>query len=220
MNQDGLVNHELVSALADGQLRGEQFAGVLASLVESREALSTWHAYHVVGDALRCADLADGRADLAFVARLRSRLPSSVDAPQSAAVLATEAVVLAAGIPSVVVAAGPNGRRSESANDPVTRWKLLAGMASMVAVAAVGWQLSSGNAASGSAAQLASVPGATIAATASVPATQAGMAEPPVMLRDARLDELLAAHKQFGGTSALQMPAGFLRNATFENTGR
>ena len=40
------------------------------------------------------------------------------------------------------------------------------------------------------------------------------------MLRDARLDELLAAHKQFGGISALQMPAGFLRNATFENPAR
>ena len=41
-----------------------------------------------------------------------------------------------------------------------------------------------------------------------------------VMIRDPRLDELLAAHKQFGSTSALQMPAGFLRNATFESPGR
>jgi len=42
----------------------------------------------------------------------------------------------------------------------------------------------------------------------------------PVMLRDPRLDELLQAHKQFGSTSALQMPAGFLRNATFEEPSR
>jgi sigma-E factor negative regulatory protein RseA len=41
-----------------------------------------------------------------------------------------------------------------------------------------------------------------------------------VMIRDPRLDELLAAHKQFGSTSALQMPAGFLRNATFETPDR
>jgi sigma-E factor negative regulatory protein RseA len=41
-------------------------------------------------------------------------------------------------------------------------------------------------------------------------------AGPQTMLRDPRLDELLAAHKQYGGASALQMPAGFLRNATFE----
>jgi sigma-E factor negative regulatory protein RseA len=41
-------------------------------------------------------------------------------------------------------------------------------------------------------------------------------AEAPVMIRDPQLDALLAAHRQFGGTSALQMPAGFLRRATFE----
>jgi sigma-E factor negative regulatory protein RseA len=40
------------------------------------------------------------------------------------------------------------------------------------------------------------------------------------MIRDPRLDELLAAHKQFGGASALQQPAGFLRNATFQPAGR
>ena len=39
------------------------------------------------------------------------------------------------------------------------------------------------------------------------------------MLRDPRLDELLAAHRQLGG-AALQMPSGFLRNATFEGPGR
>ena len=41
-----------------------------------------------------------------------------------------------------------------------------------------------------------------------------------VMIRDPRLDELLAAHKQFGSTSTLQMPAGFLRNATFDSPSR
>ena len=44
--------------------------------------------------------------------------------------------------------------------------------------------------------------------------------QPQVMIRDPRIDELMAAHKQFGGTSALQMPAGFLRNATFEGPAR
>ena len=33
------------------------------------------------------------------------------------------------------------------------------------------------------------------------------------MLRDQRLDEFLAAHQEAGGSS---MPAGFMRNATFE----
>ncbi len=40
------------------------------------------------------------------------------------------------------------------------------------------------------------------------------------MIRDPRLDEFLAAHRQLGGASALQMPAGFLRNATFEGPNR
>jgi len=41
-----------------------------------------------------------------------------------------------------------------------------------------------------------------------------------VMLRDPRLDALLAAHRQHGGVTALQMPAGFLRNATFDEGAR
>ena len=36
------------------------------------------------------------------------------------------------------------------------------------------------------------------------------------VLRDPRLEELMAAHRQAGGMSALQMPAGFLRNAAFD----
>jgi sigma-E factor negative regulatory protein RseA len=51
-------------------------------------------------------------------------------------------------------------------------------------------------------------------------ATNIGSDGPQIMIRDPRLDELLAAHKQFGSTSALQMPAGFLRNATFEAPAR
>jgi sigma-E factor negative regulatory protein RseA len=35
------------------------------------------------------------------------------------------------------------------------------------------------------------------------------------MLRNPQLDALIAAHNQAGGTSALQMPSGFLRSATF-----
>jgi sigma-E factor negative regulatory protein RseA len=36
------------------------------------------------------------------------------------------------------------------------------------------------------------------------------------VLRDARLEQLLSEHRQFGGMSALQAPAGFLRNATYD----
>ena len=40
------------------------------------------------------------------------------------------------------------------------------------------------------------------------------------MIRDPRLDQLLAAHRQLGGGTALQAPSGFLRNATFEGPAR
>ena len=39
-----------------------------------------------------------------------------------------------------------------------------------------------------------------------------------VMLRDPRLDELLASHPQYSSAANLQMPASFLRNASFGST--
>ena len=37
---------------------------------------------------------------------------------------------------------------------------------------------------------------------------------------DEVLEALLAEHRQHGGMSALQMPSGFIRNATYEAAGR
>ena len=50
--------------------------------------------------------------------------------------------------------------------------------------------------------------------------SQPAMSNALARLREYFGDELLAAHKQLGGNSALQMPAGFLRNATFEGNAR
>lgn len=92
-----------------------------------------------------------------------------------------------------------------SANDPVFRWKVAAGLASIAAVAAVGWQLLAATpAAAPQGPQLASVP------------ANGGL----VMIRNPKLDELLAAHQQLGGAGALQMPASFVRQATFDPQGR
>jgi sigma-E factor negative regulatory protein RseA len=62
-----------------------------------------------------------------------------------------------------------------------------------------------------------------LSANPSIPAaTQAfsAQSQEQVMLRDPQLDALMAAHQQLGGHSALQMPSGFLRNATFERSSR
>ena len=101
-----------------------------------------------------------------------------------------------------------------AANSSVFRWKMVAGFASLAAVAAIGWN--SLSALQGQGKQLASAP---VPQPTEVLAVSEGAGQ-PVMLRDPRLDELLQAHKQFGSTSALQMPAGFLRNATFEEPSR
>lgn len=182
--------HELSSALADGELQGDEFIQALDILQTSVEAQACWHGYHLVGDVLRAgAGAAIGAHDPAFMARLRQRLQEEDGRPQSAV-----------------------GRAFElpSANDSVWRWKLVAGLSSLAVVAILGWQLA---VPSPQAVQMA-VSGASPTSAAST----AG--EAPAMIRDPRLDQLIAAHQQQGGTSALQMPAGFLRNAAFERPAR
>ena len=218
MEQKTLLNRELVSALVDGQLRGDEFARVLACLQESDDGMSTWHAYHLVGDALRCADLAAGRNDQEFVTSLRMRLLSLEGVDDGAARSRrtdSEGVEPSGGIRPL-----PTTERIQevAANDPDMRWKWLAGFASLAAVAIFGWHLAGSDAGPGQGMHLATAPAGSTAGA--LPGTPDPAAEPQVMVRDPRLDELIAAHKQLGGTSALQMPAGFLRNATFESSGR
>jgi sigma-E factor negative regulatory protein RseA len=187
---------ELISALADGQLAGEDFARALAACEADAQALDSWNTYHLIGDVLRSPELSPHAADTAFVARLQTRLRQ-------------EPVVVAA----PVLPGGhraPAGRiAGEAANDAGFRWKLVAGFASIAAVAAIAWNAGAGLLPQAVAPQLAR----------SEPAAQQVLvvSEQGTMVRDARMQELLAAHRQQGGTSALQMPAGFLRNATFES---
>ncbi len=103
-----------------------------------------------------------------------------------------------------------------AANDSVFRWKLLASVVAVAAVGSVLWALVSNQdqTASGQLARQGGAPVPVVATATAIAQTE------PTMIRDPRLDELLAAHKQFGGASALQQPAGFLRNATFQPAGR
>lgn len=191
MTQERWMPHEQVSALADGQLQGEEFAQVLALLGDSEDARAHWHACHLVGDVLRSAELAQTAAqDADFVLRLRARL----QADRAAAPRALLAP------PQVLAQAG-----AESANGH--RWRWAAGLASLAALAVVGWQLLADQ-------------GGSVVAPQLVQTVLPGEGEMARMIRDPRLDQLLAAHQQLGGTSALQMPAGFLRNATFERPAR
>lgn len=188
--------HELASALADGELQGAEFTQALLALESSPEAQSRWHSYHLVGDVMRAgAGAAVSAHDAEFVARLRLRLHQDEGRPQLEARLG----------PGVV---------PSSANDSVWRWKLVAGLSSLAVVAVLGWQLA---VPSPQAVQMAVSGPTPVQPPTSVAQTNA---ESPVMIRDPRLDQLITAHQQLGGTSALQMPAGFLRNATFERPSR
>jgi sigma-E factor negative regulatory protein RseA len=188
---------ELVSALADGQLQGEELARGLALVTSDPAALDAWQAYHLVGDVLRSGELANGTAPQAFLARLQESLRK--EQPLGAAAV-RPIQVLPAPVPA------------QAANDPSQRWKLVAGFASVAAVAAIGWTaLGTGSKAGGP--QLAGSPAAGQAIV--LTATERG-----TMLRDPRLDQLMQAHRQFGGATALQSSAGFLRNATFEGPAR
>ena len=206
------ITREHLSALADGELQGEEFARAVA-YAGTAEGQSTWRMYHLIGDTLRSPSLAHvtHAADPALVGRLREQLAQEPrpDGVNPAA---------------VATHAAPQGQ-AEAANASVFRWKLAAGFASLAAVAALGWNayvgLTPGVAAAG--AQLAAVqpaPAMPPQQQQTMVATNIGSDGPQIMIRDPRLDELLAAHKQFGSTSALQMPAGFLRNATFEAPAR
>jgi sigma-E factor negative regulatory protein RseA len=221
MNQTMTVR-EQVSALADGHLQGEAFAQAIDAVCTEGDSRAAWHAYHVVGDVLRSGAQTACSDSAAFLARFQQRL-------------AAEPVAVRALSPVAAPAALQVRRRADAANEPVFRWKLVAGAASMVAVAAISWTLI-GNGTTGPQA------GAQIAATQQQPAVNSvlaaaavnspqpasatlmptrvmvGNGNPQVMLRDPRLDQLLEAHQQAGGAS--QMPSGFLRNATFEGPTR
>ncbi|MDP3760289.1 MAG: sigma-E factor negative regulatory protein [Ramlibacter sp.] len=188
---DTMRTEELISALADGQLAGEAFARGVELAAADPAARQAWQTYHLIGDVLRSGEQAAGALPAEFLGRLQARLrQEQVAAPGGAA------------------AAGPVREPAQAAaNDASFRWKLVAGFASLAAVTAIGWMAVGGLGAKPEQAQLA---GGASAGTV-LAETQRG-----VMIRDARLDEFLAAHRQLGGASALQMPAGFLRNATFE----
>jgi sigma-E factor negative regulatory protein RseA len=215
VNRAALSIRERLSALADDELAADEVAALLDACREDGAALRCWATYQLIGEALRSpAQAAVGEAgiasavvdaELAFVNRLSQRLAQEVVA-EARYGLATEPVPAPALVPvSRQPAAALAHHRGPAANDGGWRWKLVAGVASLAAVSAIAWN-ALGLLAPASAPQMVQ--------TAS---TQILVASPQgTMVRDARLDELLAAHKQFAATSALQESSGFVHQAAFE----
>ena len=169
---------------------------------------------------LRSDDLAsEPSRDIAFLSALRGRLAAEP------VVLAPQPIEVPASTSSKPVMAGARTRG----------WTWMgasAAAAGFVAVAGVlvltrSPSVSPVSQPGGASESLAiSTPAATQAAPAmAMPATNT-VAEPQALvangklIRDARLDRYLAAHKQFAGTSALGVPSGFLRSATVDTAER
>jgi sigma-E factor negative regulatory protein RseA len=194
-------NCELLSALADGELQHQEWAALLQACDHDPAAFGHWNAYHVIGEALRCPGVAVELTDASFLTRLNRQLAkqSSVR-PELQTVTPTPVSV-------------PVGdRRKPASNDSHFRWKMGAGFACAAAVGAVAWNASvlMLSAAGPQFAQSGTLAGGTQPQQLVVASPQGPM------VRDARLEELLTAHKQLGATSAWPVPPGFLRNATFE----
>jgi len=209
--QPSVAADDRISAWLDGEADDAQWTALWTESAR-QDTLATWHRYHVIGDVLRASAPALGQqAPQDFLAAVRARLPAH---PPLQAVHTPE--------PSGAVSPASAAPRPDAANDAVFRWKWVAGLASLSAVLAVAWSVL------GTAAPAATGNG--------VPSGQwavqnPGLVEPgattllvsspqgPVM-RDPQLERLMAEHRQYGAVSALQVPAGFVRNATHDASGR
>lgn len=195
---------ERLSEMVDGEADAASTAQLCRAWSDDAQLRGAWHAWHLIGDVLRSDDLAvpSGR-DAEFLQRLRTRL-------------AAEPVVLAPR--SDANASPPAARRWH-----VRRWSgPIAVAAGFVAVAGALLVMRSPQTQSGPALASASS-AADVRSVVALPALAADSAAEPQtvapndrVIRDARLDRYLAAHKQFGGSSALGVPSGFLRSATAE----
>lgn len=200
------AQRQSISDLADGRLGGSAFVEAVELVAANHEGQEVWQQYHLIGDVLRGLDSTPVDSKMDFVSGFRAKLALEP-------VLPHPVLVKDGASPGALI-----GKTPTSANDGNFRWRMVAAMASLTAVLVVGWHMVDGlQPANG--ARLAGLTNASKDQTvvAKTPQELASDKTPQIMLRDPHLDSLMAAHKQFGGTSALQMPAGFIRNATFES---
>jgi sigma-E factor negative regulatory protein RseA len=188
----------LVSDLLDNQLPREEFSRAMQVLDQSEESRTTWLTYHCLGDVMRQGEQAmKGTGTVDFVTRLQARL-----------LLEDKPVELQSALQ--IEANYPISKTVSSSNDASFSWRRIAAVACLMAVTVLTWSLMQPSNTSSGQAQLAQVPISPFVSES----------EQQVMIRDPRLDQLLAEHRQHGGASALQMPSGFLRSATFDKTAR
>lgn len=215
-----------LSALVDGELDAAEAMLVCAQWRGDAAVRSHWHTYHLIGDVMRSDDLASaGDHDADFLRTLRDRL-----AEQPAVLAPQQGVPAQAGAAALEWSAGPRG----------SRWAWMAPAAVAAGfVAVVGFAVTQAPSPTGgplatlaqwnpfgdSQREVAQAVSAQMASSDSTFAAAPAVAEVAdatdgQVLRDAQLDRYFAAHKQFGGSSALGVPSGFLRASTVQMPGR
>jgi sigma-E factor negative regulatory protein RseA len=192
--------HEALSAMADGEASPHEAEQLCAAWRDDAEARGRWHTYHLIGDVLRSDELAARPArDEAFLHALRQRM-------------AEQPVVLA---PSP--AAAPTS--SIAARRRWMRWAapgaVAAGFVAVAGVLVVARQGAPGFDASTLASRGDAAPAAVrvAAPTGTTPVAQpAPIVVSGPLLRDARLDRYLSAHRgAAAGGVALGVPGGDVR---------
>jgi len=181
----------LMSALADGDAAALQRGCALWR--DDAQARATWHAYHLIGDVLRSEDLANRPSrDAAFLAALRTRLADEpvVLAPQpAAAAAARRRPVWQPWLMPAAVAAG------------------FMAVAGVLVVTRIAGPVADGPV-------LAASPAPNTALT--LAGNAAPVAQPLViegrLIRDARLDSYLRAHREALGGAPYALPGGVPRN--------
>lgn len=193
----GTTSAELLSALVDGEPRGDDLDLALSACRDDDGLLERWSAYHLIGDALRFPTVSVQLAGAGFRQRFAQRLALEPD-------FAVEPPELSRLLTMPISALPVGARHASAANDYSFRWKLLAGVASLTAASAISWSLFS------------AVNVEPLQLTVAPSSEQILIATPQgPLMRDARLHEWMEAHRQLG-SAPTQMPSGFLRSATFE----
>jgi sigma-E factor negative regulatory protein RseA len=188
----------LISALADGEVDAADCGRVCAAWSDAEHpAQNRWHAYHLIGDVLRSDDLASppGR-DLAFLHRLRERL-------------ADEPVVIAPQFPPA---------RAQAVPRAATRapWFMPAALAAgVMALATVLLVMQRPSADAGTSGTLAAAPQPdTVLAEKTLPAPLVleSTVQDSRIVRDARLDRYLQAHRDYGTALPGSLPGSSSRS--------
>ena len=208
----GSAEAERLSALVDGETDRAASDAACAAWKSELEVRRTWHAWQLIGDVLRSEDLASSaERDQRFLVALRARL-------------SVEPVVLAPAPLPAAAEAGAGREVGSLSRRSSGRWVLPSAIAAgfMLVVGTFAVLRPVGVPASPAPAFAMAETGADAASPLSQVSgressdPRAAAVVNGRLIRDARLDRYLAAHKQVAGSSALGVPSAFLRSATVD----